>query len=180
MHDAVLRLDISSEHRGVAVDEHLAARDDEDDGLVVERALLLEVEDLRRVQAVVEEVVLEDLGELGRVREEVAQQRLVELREGVVVGREDREGVALLGRALQRRVGIGRGRRRSDQESASALPGSAAPLACSADTRPAVETAVTSVERLGVACARATMSCLGRAKLAGTTAAMGGEAGRQE
>ena len=101
VHDAVLRLDVRGDDGRVAVDQHLAARDDEDDGLVVERALLLEVEDLRRVQAVVEQVVLEDLGELRRVREEVAEERLVEVGEGLVVGREDCEGVALLRRALR-------------------------------------------------------------------------------
>jgi len=101
VHDAVLRLDVGCDHGRVAVDQHLAARDDEDDGLVVEGALLLEVEDLSRVQAVVEQVVLEDLGELRRVREEVAEERLVEVREGLVVGREDGEGIALLRRALR-------------------------------------------------------------------------------
>jgi hypothetical protein len=54
-------------------------------------------------KAVVEEVVLEDLCQLRRVREEVGQERRGQLREGVVVGREDGERVALLRCALHHR-----------------------------------------------------------------------------
>lgn len=168
----------------------LAARDDEDDLLLVKRGLALEVEDLRRVcrgaasaghavtprlllyardappltQAVVEEVVEEHLRQLRRVREQVVEKRRGELREGRVVGREDREGVALLRRALHEEAADRVGRRQRCAGS------SGRPRTWSADTRLAVEIAVTSVERLGVACASAMMSCFGSAKLAGTTA----------
>jgi hypothetical protein len=59
--------------------------------------------------AVVQQVVLEHLGELGRVREEVGEERRGELREGVVVGRKHRVGVALRGSALQERTREGGG-----------------------------------------------------------------------
>ena len=61
------------------------------------------VHDLRRVDAVVEEVVLEHLRQLHGVCKEALQDARGQLGEGIVGGCEDRVREALLGRALHRR-----------------------------------------------------------------------------
>ena len=73
---------------------------------ILGRTYLFKVRDLSRVHAVVEKVVLKHLGELRRVREQVAQEGRGELRERIVVRGEHGEGIALLLSALQRSRGV--------------------------------------------------------------------------
>lgn len=81
--------------RGHAVHVNGAVRpelDDEHERVAVERVDLEVVPDLRRVDAVVEDVVLQHLSELRRVAREVREEVGRKGREGVVVGRKNREG----------------------------------------------------------------------------------------